>query len=382
MDEKNFLGKKISSDAELIMWLSSDENKKIDLQNVKFPFAHMNYKLKGKDFDKLIKTAKQCELFYRHKCKNEYIHKYCLNCDETNFHQNDLIRFINIETFFNYMKYIFLVSNNIVAYSKENFNNNKNDLEKLLNNYKEAKEKWKFTGAKILCKQCMFKLINKPNFCENIKQILFGNTNISVDNNIQLNEENNFIDFNKISYKETETKKINIFDLKGENLENKLSDINSNIIINYNNLNNNIFNTVIFNNNNLMTNPLLNNIQYINSNYIETKFLSLKNNLNNLLNLSQLYKQKQINKIDCLSKIQLLNKEINHNFNLLDNSIKTNLFYINNLILKYQLYIFSDKIILCIFNNKNMLDLLNRLLLDILSIENIFIGIIINDNYL
>ena len=151
MDEKNFLGKKISSDAELVIWLSSDENKKINMQNVKFPFAHMNYKLKEKDFDKLIKTAKQCELLYRHKCKNEYIHKCCLNCDETNFHQNDLIRFINIDTFFNYMKYIFLVSNNIVAYSKENFNNNKNDFEKLLNNFKETKEKGKFTGAKILC---------------------------------------------------------------------------------------------------------------------------------------------------------------------------------------------------------------------------------------
>lgn len=95
-----------------------------------------------------------------------------------------------------------------------------------------------------------------------------------------------------------------------------------------------------------------------------------------------MYKQKQINKIDCLTKIQLLNKEINHNFNLLDNSIKANLFYINNLVLKSELSIFNEKILLCIFNNKNMHDLLNRLLLDILRIENIFIGIIINDNNL
>lgn len=68
--------------------------------------------------------------------------------------------------------------------------------------------------------QCMFKLINKPNFCENIKQILFGSTNISDDNNIQLNEEIDQFDFNKISNKEIETKKINIFNLKGENFEN------------------------------------------------------------------------------------------------------------------------------------------------------------------
>ena len=80
--------------------------------------------------------------------------------------------------------------------------------------------------------------------------------------------------------------------------------------------------------------------------------------------------------------IQSLNKEINLNFNLLENSIKANLFHINNLVLKYGLSVFNEKIILCIFNNENMLYLFNRLLLDILNIENIFIGIIINDNKL
>ena len=65
----DFLGKKISSDAELIMWLSNGENKSIDAQNVKFPFVPLNSKIKSKLFDKLIKIAKQCELFYRHKCK-------------------------------------------------------------------------------------------------------------------------------------------------------------------------------------------------------------------------------------------------------------------------------------------------------------------------
>ena len=167
----NFLGKKISSDAELIMWLSTGEDTSIDVQNVKFPFVPVNSKLKSKDFDKLIKIAKQCELFYRHKCKNEYIKKNCANCYETNFHQNDLLRFFNYETFLYYMKYLFLICNKIVCYSKDNFNKNKNDFEKLFKQFKEKKEVWIFKDTKIICKQCMYFLINKPDFFENIKGI-------------------------------------------------------------------------------------------------------------------------------------------------------------------------------------------------------------------
>ena len=197
MEDQKYLGKKLSPDAELIMWLSSENKKKIDNKNLKFPFVHLNNKIKGKDYDKLIKIAKQCELYYRHKCKNEYINKYCLNCSQTNFHQNDLIRFISIENFLYYMKYIFFVSNNIVAYSKTNFNNNKKDFENIINDFKEIKEKWKFKGAKILCKQCMFKLINKPNFFINIKEILSRDRNQTDDNlQMELSEENDIYDFN------------------------------------------------------------------------------------------------------------------------------------------------------------------------------------------
>ena len=161
-ENKEFLGKKLSSDAELIIWLSSDDNnKKVDIHNLKFPFTHIDSKIKDKDFHKLIKIAKQCELFYKHKCKNEYIIKSCINCSEIYFHSNDLLRFINIEIFLYYMKYIFLISNDILAYSKKNFNNNKRDLEDMFNNLKKTKQQWKVNEPKIICKQCMFKLINK-----------------------------------------------------------------------------------------------------------------------------------------------------------------------------------------------------------------------------
>ena len=166
--------KKNLSDAELIMWLSKGEETSIDAQNVKFPFVPLNSKIKSKVFDKLIKIAKQCELFYRHKCKNEYIKKYCAFCFENNFHQNDLLRFFNYETFLYYMKYLFYVSNKIVAYSKENFSQNKKDFEELFKKFKEKQEIWVFKDTKILCKQCMYYLINKSKFFENIKSIFLS----------------------------------------------------------------------------------------------------------------------------------------------------------------------------------------------------------------
>ena len=378
-ENKELLRKKLSSDAELIMWLSSDNNKKVDIHNLKFPFTHIDSKIKDKDFNKLIKIAKQCELFYKHKCKNEYIIKSCINCSETYFHSNDLLRFINFEIFLYYMKYIFLISNDILAYSKKNFNINKRDLEEIFNNFKKTDEQWKFNEPKIICKQCMFKLINKPHFFENIKEIFFENKKLYEDKDIELIEEKFFDDFNKEkSIIQNETNKKNIIDSNRINCEQKLNN-DSNIIINYNNPNKNIYNTVIFNNN-LTTYPLflnnfINDLQYKDANYIESLFLSLKNLFFEIINISRMYKNNKISKIDCLTKIQLLNQKINNCFNLLQNSIRINIFYSYKLILIYNLSIYND-ISFCIVNNKNILDSLNFLLLQFLCIENIFIGII------
>lgn len=378
-ENKELLRKKLSSDAELIMWLSSDNNKKVDIHNLKFPFTHIDSKIKDKDFNKLIKIAKQCELFYKHKCKNEYIIKSCINCSETYFHSNDLLRFINFEIFLYYMKYIFLISNDILAYSKKNFNINKRDLEEIFNNFKKADEQWKFSEPKIICKQCMFKLINKPHFFENIKEIFFENKKLYEDKDIELIEEKFFDDFNKEkSIIQNETNKKNIIDSNRINCEQKLNN-DSNIIINYNNPNKNVYNTVIFNNNltayPLFLNNFINDLQYKDANYIESLFLSLKNLFFEIINISGMYKNNKISKIDCLTKIQLLNQKINNCFNLLQNSIRINIFYSYKLILIYNLSIYND-ISFCIVNNKNILDSLNFLLLQFLCIENIFIGII------
>ena len=378
-ENKELLRKKLSSDAELIMWLSSDNNKKVDIHNLKFPFTHIDSKIKDKDFNKLIKIAKQCELFYKHKCKNEYIIKSCINCSETYFHSNDLLRFINFEIFLYYMKYIFLISNDILAYSKKNFNINKRDLEEIFNNFKKADEQWKFSEPKTICKQCMFKLINKPHFFENIKEIFFENKKLYEDKDIELIEEKFFDDFNKEkSIIQNETNKKNIIDSNRINCEQKLNN-DSNIIINYNNPNKNVYNTVIFNNNltayPFFLNNFTNDLQYKDANYIESLFLSLKNLFFEIINISGMYKNNKISKIDCLTKIQLLNQKINNCFNLLQNSIRINIFYSYKLILIYNLSIYND-ISFCIVNNKNILDSLNFLLLQFLCIENIFIGII------
>ena len=378
-ENKELLRKKLSSDAELIMWLSSDNNKKVDIHNLKFPFTHIDSKIKDKDFNKLIKIAKQCELFYKHKCKNEYIIKSCINCSETYFHSNDLLRFINFEIFLYYMKYIFLISNDILAYSKKNFNINKRDLEEIFNNFKKTDEQWKFNEPKIICKQCMFKLINKPHFFENIKEIFFENKKLYEDKDIELIEEKFFDDFNKEkSIIPNETNKNIIIDSNRINYEQKLNN-DSNIIINYNNPNKNVYNTVIFNNNltayPLFLNNFTNDLQYKDANYIESLFLSLKNLFFEIINISGMYKNNKISKIDCLTKIQLLNQKINNCFNLLQNSIRINIFYSYKLILIYNLSIYND-ISFCIVNNKNILDSLNFLLLQFLCIENIFIGII------
>ena len=89
-----------------------------------------------------------------------------------------------------------------------------------------------------------------------------------------------------------------------------------------------------------------------------------------------MYKQNKIDKIECLSKVKLLNQNINDSFNLLQNTIRTNLYYLYKFILEYKMSLYYENIYFCIINNKNLLDLLNNLLFEFLCIVNILIGII------
>jgi len=432
----NFLGKKISSDAELIMWLSTGEDTSIDVQNVKFPFVPLNSKLKNKDYDKLIKIAKQCELFYRHKCKNEYIKKNCANCYETNFHQNDLLRFFNYETFLYYMKYLFLICNKIVCYSKDNFNKNKNDFEKLFKQFKEKKEVWIFKDTKIICKQCMYFLINKPDFFKNIKGIflrkekkffLYSNNELNefeknnciskekIDNNNSNNKNNKDVDSILISKNVFKIEKTSKYENINVNIDkNEKNDINksnnsnnkSNIVINYNNHNNNIYNTLIlndeykFNNNsiyrinsyrNLPQIPIINNVYMnyninrlndmssVNSNYFQLFFLELKQEITDILKIANILKNEK-DKSKYLSTFELLNKKIVNNINLIENSVVTNINYLHTIFFNNDINMnniefieMKQKIIEFIIENTKFLNQLHDLKFNYLNIENIFI---------
>ena len=429
----NYCGKKYLSDAELIMWLSTGEDTSIDTQNVKFPFVPLNSKIKSKVFDKLIKIAKQCELFYRHKCKNEYIKKNCSNCFETNFHQNDLLRFFNYETFLYYMKYLFYVSNKIVGYSKENFNRNKNDFEELFKRFKDKQEIWLFKDTKILCKQCMYYLINKPNFFENIKGIFLRQERkiCLINNNIELyeNEEKNKNNYINIDSKDNcnikcknktidaiiISKKIFNIEKKSKyndvlqndnNITNKQNTPNNNNIINYNNHNNNIFNTLFLNNEykfnntpifgiNILGNSFQNqnpfNINYlndlqminsINSKYIQSLFLGLEKEMTDILKIVDLSK-KNYNKINYVSQTCILNQRIINYFKIIENCVISNLKFLNNINIKYNINFnmnnnnvfieINQEVNKLIEDNNRFFPLLNLLKLNYLNIENDFI---------
>ena len=425
----DFLGKKISSDAELIMWLSNGENKSIDTRNVKFPFVPLNSKIKSKLFEKLIRIAKQCELFYRHKCKNEYIKKNCANCFETNFHQNDLLRFFNYETFLYYMKYLFLISNKIVAYSKENFNKNKSDFEELFKKFKKKEEIWAFKDTRIICKQCMYFLINKPNFFQNIKDIFLKkekkiflldnsielNTNKRNDNNVYIKNNNNKDTKNIIN---NETKNIDdiliskkvfsVNKISKNNYQNNVKkEINNNIIINYSNHNSNMINNLIFknelkiNNNSIFdVNSISNSVHYpfinnflmnyniynlnksssIDNNYIQSLFFGLKNNMTGILGIVELCK-KDNDRAKHFSEIILLNKRIIYYFKLIEEAVLSNINLLNNILFKINIIAKENtenietkqKLIELIADNKNFLSLINYLYYNYLNIEDIFI---------
>ena len=429
----DFLGKKINSDAELIMWLSSGEDTSIDIQNVKFPFVPLNSKIKSKVFDKLIKIAKQCELFYRHKCKNEYIKKNCANCYETNFHQNDLLRFFNYETFLYYMKYLFFVSNKIVCYSKENFNKNQIAFEELFKQFKEKKEVWTFKDTKIICKQCMYFLINKPDFFDNIKGIflrqekkffLYSNSvnnelnefeNKSKEkNNNHSNKKNKDKDLNVIIsknvFKIVKSPKVQNND-KSKNIvcnsnSNNSSSNNNNIVINYNNQNNNIFNTLILNNENQFNKnsifgintygkipqiPVVNNyymnyninsfndFSTVKSNYYQLFFFEMKKEFTDMLKIVNLAKNDN-DRSKYLYLIDLLNKKIINYFCLIENSVVNNLNYLSSIFNKNEINLQNvefietkQKVVELIIENKNFLNQLNYLQLNYINIENIFI---------
>lgn len=395
-----FLGKKKSSDAELIMWLSTGENENtsVDKKNIKFPFVSLNSKIKSKVYEKLIKIAKQCELFFRHKCKNEYIKKNCVNCFENDFHQNDLLRFFNYEIFLYYMKYLFLIQNKIIGYSKENFKNNKDDFEELFKRFKNKKEIWVFNETKIICKQCMFLLINKPSFFKKIKAIFLKeeNKDFSLKSHNDLKEKNIIDSINN----ELDSKTIsnNIFKIIKTSKNGFINDNKNNKIkTDYNNHFLNIFNISIFNDKNDNTfikdtifngfpllnsnkSPIIDNFKNssINFNYIQLLFLELKKEMTELLEIVKLFK-KEKNKSKFYSIISSLNQKILNYFLLIEMSVIYNTNYLNNIILNQNINInieyinISNRIIEFVNKNRIFLFLFKGLKINYLELVKNFI---------
>ena len=126
---KNFLGKKLSGDAELISWLSGIEMNNKNLKDEE-GLDENNSKIKKKLRNKLIKNAKKCELYFIHRYPDdECIEIQCAYCLKKFFNQNELIRFINFDDFAFYLKYIFYLSDKVICYSINDFKSNKKSFD-------------------------------------------------------------------------------------------------------------------------------------------------------------------------------------------------------------------------------------------------------------
>ena len=138
---------------------------------------------------KLLKIANLCERYYHHKCKNIYLKKNCEICFKNEHCLNELLRFKNSKDFLNYLRYLYLCKNEVVDYSHEIFSVNKKELLDYHRDYEKESNNWTFKIPKILCKSCIFKIINKKNSLEIFKKILIdkndkNNNNVIVNNNL------------------------------------------------------------------------------------------------------------------------------------------------------------------------------------------------------
>ena len=233
-----FLGKKLTGDAELISWLSGRE---MNNKNIKDEegYDENNSKIKKKLKNKLIKNAKKCELYFIHKYPDEEcIYTQCTYCLKKNFNHNELIRFINFDDFAHYLKYIFYLSDKVICYSVNTFKTNKKEFDLLFSKFKQKEEKWNFKQEKIICKLCMFKLINKPDFIQKIKKIFLKGEN---EKSYKINEGDLIIELNLDENKNNSKSNFVVEKIKNNDInkshkvnENKKQINNNNYIYNYN----------------------------------------------------------------------------------------------------------------------------------------------------
>ena len=347
---KSFIGKKLSGDAELILWLSGKE---LNNKNIKEEegFSEINSKIKKKLIKKLYKNAKKCEHHFVHKCPDdECINVQCSYCLKRNFNHNELIRFTNYDDFMHYLKYIFYLSDKVLCYSVNTFKSNKKIFDGLFSKFKKKEEKWEFDQEKIICKFCMLKLINKPDFIQKIKNIFIYGENeksYNIDDGdiiIELNSDINKVGKNKPNNKNSneDIEKYNFVVEKYNNNDTyrnskKKEAKNSNnyscndrFFYNFNNNNPNCLN--IYNSNNINiniknNNKIINN--YIDNNSYNSFFYlceSIKNNNNSIKDIQpkevNFYWQQLFNYNH--NKITILCNELQREINNLRNFLNNN----------------------------------------------------------
>ena len=134
-----------------------------DISETKFPYIPPQKPIISKIESNLIKIARTCEHFFRHKCKNNYFKKTCSICHKNEHHTNELVRFKNYKDFINYLRYLFLCMENVLNYNNDIFIENKNEFIIFYNEFEKKLNKWGFKNPKVICKLCIFEILNHPN---------------------------------------------------------------------------------------------------------------------------------------------------------------------------------------------------------------------------
>ena len=166
--KKNYFNKKFEVEKPRIITKESGKDALL-MDTLYNNFKHFQNKntIKNKQIskveNKLIKVARGCEHFYRHKCSKNFIFKKCIICGKKEHHTNELVRFITTKQFISYQKYLYICMENILSYNKNIFHKNKIEFLDYYKKYEEGLINWNFKNPKIICKYCIIDILNKPN---------------------------------------------------------------------------------------------------------------------------------------------------------------------------------------------------------------------------
>ena len=280
-------------------------NKDLEQNNIKKTIIQSKNKIGKRQRKKLIKIAKLCEHFYKHKCKCQYFKKECIICGKSEHHINELLRFKNSKDFINYLRYIFLCNYEIIDYTHENFKKNKKELLNFYQDFERGIILWRFNTPKIMCKFCILNIVNEKNALERFKNYLIDDDNNKISIIINYEESENESSESKIPNYIPEKLLINLQNILNILLQNIYKYI---LVLNY--INKDIYNNVFqFQNKNynlylFYFNQIKSDIENIFKDYI--KFQEYyQHKINEFIGIYHLYISK-VSQQNILQKIFLL----------------------------------------------------------------------------